>query len=291
MLTRRVGSVRSVAMADHPDSPDVRAAADVPIDPAATVMLIRDAEGSSGVEVFMLRRTTKAAFGAGMMVFPGGRVDEADGAPDVAACCVGLDDSTASERLGIPSGGLAYWTAVVRESFEEAGVLLAGGRDGGPPTIDPDDRQRVHDGALSMAALCARDDLVLDLSGIHYVDHWVTPLGERRRFDTRFFLAEVPPDQDLLHDDQETVDSLWIRPADALAMFDDRRLTMMPPTVINLGRLATYESVAHGLELAMKADRPVPIQPYLRLGADGRVLGVSLPWDDDYETLGGTPPY
>jgi 8-oxo-dGTP pyrophosphatase MutT (NUDIX family) len=278
-------------MSEHPDP------ADVPIHPAATVMLIRDPDpaegggGSSGVEVFMLRRTTKAAFGAGMMVFPGGRVDDADGAPEVAACCIGLDEGSASERLGIPSGGLAYWAAVVRESFEEAGVLLARPRAGGRPTIDADDRRRVHDGELSMADLCARDDLVIDLSGIHYIDHWVTPLGERRRFDTRFFLAEVPGGQDLLHDDLETVDSLWVRPAEALAMFEDRRMTMMPPTVINLARLADYRSVAHGLEVAAASDRPTPIQPYLRHDAAGRMIGVSLPWDDDYEALGGTPPY
>jgi len=282
-------------MSEHPDP------ADVPIHPAATVMLIRDPDpaqdrgvagaGSTGVEVFMLRRTTKAAFGAGMMVFPGGRVDDADGAADVAACCTGLDDRSASERLGLPSGGLAYWTAVVRESFEEAGVLLARPRAGGRPTIGADDRRRVHDGELSMAELCARDDLVMDLSGIHYIDHWVTPLGERRRFDTRFFLAEVPPGQDLLHDDKETVDSLWIRPAEALEMYEDQRMTMMPPTILNLGRLADYRSVAHGLEVAMASDRPTPIQPYLRHDADGRVTGVSLPWDDDYESLGGTPPY
>ncbi len=275
-----------VSMSEHPDP------ADVPIHPAATVMLIRDPDdGSPGVEVFMLRRTSKAAFGPGMMVFPGGRVDDADGAADVAACCTGLDDPSASERLGIESGGLAYWTAVVRESFEEAGVLLARPRAGGQPTIDPDDRRRVHDGELSMAQLCARDDLVIDLTGIHYVDHWITPLGERRRFDTRFFLGEVPVAQDLLHDDQETVDSLWIRPAEALAMNEDRRLTMMPPTILNLGRLADYRSVAHALETAMQADRPAPIQPYLRHDADGRVIGVSLPWDDDYDSFGGTPPY
>ena len=120
----------------------------------------------------------------------------------------------------------------------------------------------------------------------------MTPLGERRRFDTRFFLAEVPHGQELLHDDRETVDSLWVRPAEALAMFEDERLTMMPPTVLNLARLADYRSVAHGARRRRSAsDRPTPIQPHLRYDADGRVVGVSLPWDDDYEALGGTPPY
>ena len=168
----------------------------MPIHPAATVMLIRDATaqtGRVGRRGVHAPAPCKAAFGAGMLVFPGGRVDDVDGAPDVAACCTGLDDAPPPSGSGLHRAGSRYWTAVVRESFEEAGVLLARRTDGGRPTIDADDRRRVHDGELSMADLCARDDLVIDLSGIHYVDHWVTPLGERRRFDTRFFLAEVPP--------------------------------------------------------------------------------------------------
>ena len=106
--------------------------ADVPIRPAATVMLVRDAaDGESGIEVFMLRRTTNATFGAGMYVFPGGRVDGVDGADEIAPFCEGLDDATASDKLGIDHGGLAYWVAAVRECFEEAGVLFAKPRGGG----------------------------------------------------------------------------------------------------------------------------------------------------------------
>ncbi len=272
-------------MAQHPDP------ADVPMHPASTVMLIRDLdEVGSGLEVFMLRRTSNAAFGAGMSVFPGGRVDAADATDDVAACCVGLDDATASAALGIPARGLAFWIAAVRESFEEAGVLLARTSDGGPLVIGADDRHRVHDAELSIEALCTRDNLVIDLSGIHYVDHWVTPLGERRRFDTRFFLARVPDGQELLHDDVETVESMWTRPVDALAMEAAREMTLMPPTLINLQRLANYGSVDAALEAAVGMGRPAPIQPHLRRDENGRFAGVSLPWDDDYEALGGAPP-
>ena len=97
---------------------------DVPIHPAATVMLLRDAEGSR-VEVLMVRRTAAAAFAGGLYVFPGGRVDDADGAPELAAFIDGIDDKAASTTLGIASGGLAYWVAAIRECFEEAGLLLA----------------------------------------------------------------------------------------------------------------------------------------------------------------------
>ena len=185
----------------------------VPTRPAATVVLVRDGE-PDGLEVFVLRRAAAAAFAAGMYVFPGGRVDDADGAAAIAAHCDGLDDATASARLGIDGGGLAFWVAAVRECFEEAGVLLARRSDGGAVTVDDADRRAVHAGELSMERLCERDGLVLDLGAIRYVAHWVTPVGESpRRFDTRFFLAASPPGQEGAHDDTELVHSMWVRPA------------------------------------------------------------------------------
>ena len=150
----------------------------------------------------MLRRTANAVFGAGMFVFPGGRVDGVDGAADIARFCRGLDDEAASRQLGIDHGGLAYWVAAIRECFEEAGVLLATRRDGGPLELRNEDRHEIHDSSLSLVELCRRDDLVLDLSTTYYVDHWITPIGEQRRFDTRFFVTELPVDQEPLHDDK-----------------------------------------------------------------------------------------
>ena len=266
----------------------------MPIHPAATVMLVRDVVGSpddngesdgAGIEVFMLRRTANAVFGAGMYVFPGGRVDEVDGAAGADEYVRGLDDEGASEQLGVPSGGLAYWIAAVRESFEEAGVMLGERTDGGPVEVDPGERHLVHDGELSIVDLCRRRDLVIDLSLLHYVDHWVTPLGEPRRFDTRFFLAEVPPHQVLVHDDRETVDSLWVRPADAVTMFAERDLQMMPPTIANLRRLAEHTSVADALEAAALIVDPPRIEPRLRLDANGKTIGLAMPWDADYASL------
>lgn len=258
----------------------------VPVRPAATVMLVRDApEGPAGVEVFMLRRTTNAVFGAGMYVFPGGRVDGVDGADEIAPYCIGLDDAVASDRLDIDHGGLAYWVAAVRECFEEAGVLLAQRRDGGPLELRNEDRHSVHDSSLSLVELCRRDDLVLDLSTTHYVDHWITPVGERRRFDTRFFLTEMPDDQTPLHDDLETVDSIWVRPADALAMQEAGELTMMPPTMVNLRFLLPHATATDALAAGAAVERPRCILPKLRRDADGAIVGVSMPGDPDYDDL------
>ncbi len=271
---------------DTGSSPAELDPADVPVRPAATVMLIRDVPDEAvGIEVFMLRRTTRAAFGAGMFVFPGGRVDDVDASGDIAQYCRGLDDRAASDALGLPSGGLAYWVAAVRECFEEAGVLLAERHDGAPLALDPNDRHAVHDSELSIVDLCARDGLVLDLSATHYVDHWITPIGESRRFDTRFFLAECPSDQVLAHDDRETVESLWVRPERALQMADDGELTMMPPTVANLRRLLGHSSVVEALAIAASMDRPSRVEPRLRVDADGAVIGVAMPDDADYHEL------
>ncbi len=263
----------------HPD--------DVPIRPAATVMLVRDApEGRAGIEVFMMRRTGRAVFGAGMYVFPGGKVDGADAADDIEPFCRGLDDEAASQQLGVDDGGLAFWLAAVRECFEEAGVLLAERRDGGPLELRNDDRHAVHDGTLSLAQLCARDDLVLDLTDVHYVDHWITPKGEgQRRFDTRFFLTEAPPDQEPLHDDKETVDSVWIRPSEALERADAGELMMMPPTVANLRFLLPHATAAEAMAAGEAVVDPPTILPKLRYDADGNMVGIAMPGDADYDDL------
>ena len=258
--------------------------AQVPVQPAATVMLVRDAS-EPGIEVFMLRRTASAVFGAGMYVFPGGRVDPADGGDAIAGYCIGRDDESASKELGIAGGGLAYWVAAIRECFEEAGVLLAVRRDGSPLALREEDRRAVHDGTLSMSALCRRDDLVLDLSSTHYVAHWITPQGERRRFDTRFFLTEAPADQEPLHDDHETVESLWVRPEEALRQQAAGELTMMPPTVANLQFLLPHTTAASALAAGAAVGEPPRILPKLRLGADGSIVGIAMPGDDDYDRL------
>jgi 8-oxo-dGTP pyrophosphatase MutT (NUDIX family) len=270
-------------------APRIERAADpdsVVVRPAATVMLVRDAPPPEvGVEVFMLRRVGSSSFAAGMYVFPGGRVDDVDRADELAPYCTGLDDAVASAALGIDHGGLAYWVAAVRECFEESGLLLAHARGGGDPDVDPDDRRAVHAGELSMVELCRRRDLMLDLGGIRYVAHWVTPRGEPRRFDTRFFLALAPQGQDGLHDDAETDDSQWVRPADAIARWRARELAMMAPTVASLRSLAECRSAAAALEATDAVGPPPRIEPRLRVSDTGKITGVALPDDPDYASL------
>ena len=156
-------------------------------------------------------------------------------------CASAARDAEASAILSVPQGGLAYWVAAVRECFEEAGVLLAVDGAGVIRFDDPTvaarfnrHRHAVHDGTVRLVDLCGQEGLRLDTGGIEYVSHWITPVGERRRFDTRFFLARAPAAQEPLHDDGETIESRWIRPQDALAAFEAGDLAMLPPTVANV---------------------------------------------------------
>src|SRR5581483_5056907 len=234
-------------------------ASHVEVQPAATVMLVRDAgaDGAGGLEVLMLRRHPESVFAADAWVFPGGRVDAGDrhGAP----IAIGPSDAEASAALGVPSGGLAYWVAAARECFEEAGILLARHPDTGAWFEPSSDlaaarlvryRREVHSGATTLAAVLQKEGLVLDLSGVHYVSHWITPprRGTARRFDTRFFVAAVPPGQVAAHDAAETVESIWTTPAEALARGAAGDLRLLIPTIANLETLSRFSSVAELVE-------------------------------------------
>ena len=262
----------------------------VPIRPAATVMLLRD-HPLNGVEVFMLQRTLNAAFAKGMYVFPGGRVDANDAESTLEAHCDGMTDEEASALLGIPHGGLSYWVAVIRECFEEAGVLLARSLENNDVVrFDDEDkidrfnvaRHEVHDGMLSLIELCAQENLRLVTDNIHYVSHWITPVGEPRRFDTRFFIARAPEAQEPLHDDNETIASLWVTPTEALAMHKRGELAMIPPTTSNLEFLVPHATADMALQAAKKIGMPTTILPQIKTNADGKVIGISMPGDADY---------
>lgn len=235
----------------------------VPIKPAATVMLLRDA--SAGVEVFMLRRTAAAVFAGGMYVFPGGKVDAADG-----------------------EGDEAFVAAAIRECFEEAGVLLAVDADDlpvsdGHPALDA--RDDVYAGRTSIRELCDRHGLRPTIDRLPWVSHWITPKGEAaRRFDTRFFVAASPAGQTSHHDDNETVASMWVRPADALAQGCAGELMLMPPTVANLEFLIRHGTAADVLAHAATLPPPPCILPKARI-VDGRFAGVVMPGEPGYDEL------
>jgi len=236
---------------------------DIPIRPAATVMLLRDT--AAGLEVFMLRRTNAAVFAGGMYVFPGGKVDPSDG-----------------------DGDEGFVVAAIRECYEECGVLLAVDPQGqmvddGHPALAH--REAVYDGSVDVRALAADHGLRLATDQLVWMSHWITPKGEAtRRFDTRFYVAASPVGQSSHHDDSETVASMWVRPADAIASFEAGELQLMPPTITNLRFLEQCPTVADAMTAARAVGVPPVILPKLRR-VDGRMVGIAMPGDADYDSL------
>ena len=221
----------------------------VPVRDAATVVLVRDRPG--GFEAFMLQRNLRSVFVAGMHVFPGGAVDPSDRDPAMEPWCKGRTDAHASAELGLPAGGLAFWVAAIREAFEEAGILLAYTPQGELVRFDDplvinrfdDHRNAIDHGRRAMIEMCRREELVLAVDAMHYIAHWITPVGPPRRYDTRFFVARAPEAQRPLHDDRETIAHCWMRPLDALMAHRRGELEMIRPTLHTLETLSHHADV------------------------------------------------
>ena len=250
--------------------------------PASTILPLRD--GTTGVEVLLVRRNLNSDFVGGAYVFPGGAVDAGDAA--LADRVAGLDDPTASERLGLVAGGLAYYVAALRELFEEAGLLLVTGPDGATGAdvgVMAHWRDELNARRCAFADVLDGLDQVLDLRGVAYLAHWVTPVGPPRRFDTRFFVVEAPADQTAGHDETETVAHRWLRPVDALALAASGAITMILPTIRNLESIAGFDRVADVLAWAGSARSVARVEPRM-LERDGETV-IVLPGDEGYEDL------
>lgn len=243
------------------------AAPSVPTRDGATIMLVRDGDHAERpLEVFMVQRHPRTAFGS-IHAFPGGVVDAADGLPAVAELCDGRTDADASDRLGLARGGLAYWVAAARESFEEVGVLLARDASGGLVRFD-DEREAHFDSRrgevasrrVGFADLLLDEGLRLALDTVHYVAHWITPEGAPKRFDTRFFLARAPEGQAYAHDDDELIGSEWVRPLDALARAEAGGFPLIEPTIVSLQQLARFPT-ADAAVAAYDTDLPAGAEP------------------------------
>jgi 8-oxo-dGTP pyrophosphatase MutT (NUDIX family) len=257
---------------------------------AATLIVLRD--GSQGLEVLMLRRAEKANDqNSGASVFPGGVIDAHD--RGLHGFCNGLDDGAASERLGVPEGGLDYYAAAIRECFEEAGVLFATDGAGQIVALDklpPDQlatmRHAAEQGTDALLSLCEQHGWKLATDRLAYFSHWLTPPGMPRRFDTRFFLAAMPEVQSVRPDGRETIEHMWLRPAEAVA--PARGLKLMNVTRRILEGLAQFDSVA-GLMAHAHGLKHIPrVMPRLADGPAGR-RPVNME-EPSYEEVGHLDP-
>jgi 8-oxo-dGTP pyrophosphatase MutT (NUDIX family) len=266
----------------------------VPARDAATIMLVRDSEfeGRDSLEVCMLRRHLASDFVGGAHVFPGGKVDPEDRGGVAEESCTGRSDEEASSILGVASGGLAFWVAALRECFEEAGVLLAYAEGSeGTQFVDatnPDTRKRLatmrhrlNAGEVRFLEACGAEQLSLAVDRVHYFSHWITPEPAPKRYDTRFFVAALPAGQVPVHDDYETVDTVWVRPGDALERAKRGELDLIFPTMKNLQAIGRFETSAELLDAAALVGRVPAILP--RVVADERGFRILLPGDEGYE--------
>jgi len=212
---------------------------------AATVMVLRSS--GVGVEVLMLRRVAAMKFAPGAYVFPGGSVDPADSDPAVG--WHGPDAAAFGARLGASAEmARALVSAAVRETFEESGVLLAGPPGGGPPSVPSGpswdaDREALAAGAVTLAGLLARRGLVLRADLLVPWARWITPEGEPRRFDARFFAAALPAGQVPTGHAAESDHIAWLRPADAIAAARAGEISLFPPTAATLNDFAMADTV------------------------------------------------
>ncbi len=247
----------------------------VPPEPrhASTVVLIR-----RPLEVYLLRRVKGMAFAGGMHVFPGGSVDPEDAGADIG--WAGPPAAWWGEVFGADEQlGRALVCAAVRETFEESGVLLAGPSETellADVSSDEweEERRALEAREHSLSELLRRRGLVLRADLLRPLAHWITPEVESKRFDTRFFLAEMPAGQVCRDVGGEADERVWVRPADA----SSGGLNLMPPTRAALQDLAAYDDV----ETALAAHRSVrPILPKIGVDAAGNV-SFHLPDDPDY---------
>jgi len=236
----------------------------LPPRPAATVMLVRDTPAD--IEVFLMRRHRQMEFAGGMIVFPGGGVDDRDRNADIA--WHGPSPSWWAKRFGVDEDlALALVCAAARETFEESGVLFAGpaGKpDGivGDTSVYADARAALADNSLSFGDFLHDERLMLRADLLRPWANWVTPAEERtRRYDTYFFVAALPEGQRADGQNTESDKVGWATPELALADFSAHRSFLLPPTWTQLESLAG-RTVAEVLALERQV---VTVEPHLEV--------------------------
>jgi 8-oxo-dGTP pyrophosphatase MutT (NUDIX family) len=254
---------------------------------AATIVLARD--GPAGLEVVLLERHARSRMAPGAFAFPGGRLEAADVPADAHGLCRGLAAGDAARILRDvepPQRAIGFWMAVLRELFEETGILLAYGRDGAPFVPDGvalarlgECRTRSRRDGRAFVAMLREEGLTLAADRMAYYAHWITPEERPVRYDTRFFVAAAFEGAEPDPDGVEIVGWRWLGPADALRRHEAGTLTLPFPTRRVLGEIAAHPRVAALLEAA-RAREVRPIRPRIVVvGGEERFL---LPGDPGY---------
>jgi 8-oxo-dGTP pyrophosphatase MutT (NUDIX family) len=244
--------------------------------PAATILLVRD--GAEGLEVFMVVRHHQIDFASGALVFPGGKVDPKDTHESVRGRVDGAD--------GLDDWEFSMRVAAIREAYEECGVLLARA-DGSRALVDAKRlaaleprRDALNKGEIGIGDMLAGEGLRLAADLLTPFAHWITPKMMPKRFDTRFYMAVAPEDHLAIHDGSESVDSVWIRPADALREAAAGTKTIIFPTRVNVQKLGRHNRIADAIAAASTA-RIVTVEPQIEQRESGPMLCIPLEADYD----------
>ncbi|MGC4932940.1 NUDIX hydrolase [Gordonia sp. DT30] len=257
----------------------------VPMRDAASVVLVR--EGDGGIEVFLQRRVKQMAFAGGMTVFPGGGVDPRD--RDAGLAWTGPEADWWAEQFSTTVElAQALVCAAVRETFEECGVLLASSGESFPdPASLRAERAALVDKSISFADFLRARELTLRADLLRPLAHWITPVNEKRRYDTRFFLAAVPPGQEPDDSTTEADVAQWASAQGALAAWSAGKHFLLPPTWAQLREVAGHATVADLLAATRTIEA---VEPSVSAGKG--LAGLAFTRSDDYFAgLGNqTPP-
>lgn len=227
-----------------------------PVQPrnAATVVLLRD--GSVGMEAYVLRRRTSMAFAGGMCAFPGGSVD--DGDFDRPLRWSGPTATTWAHRLGVDERtASAIVMAAARETFEECGVLLAAASDGHSvrdASMYESDRQMLERHEQTFAAFLDKRGLTLRTELLGLWSGWLTPEFELRRYQTWFFVAQVPIGQATLELSTESSETFWLPLAETEQKMFEGAVKMLPPTYLTCSEILSFATTEAALSEGHKRD-------------------------------------
>jgi glyoxylase-like metal-dependent hydrolase (beta-lactamase superfamily II)/8-oxo-dGTP pyrophosphatase MutT (NUDIX family) len=261
---------------------------------SSTLVLLREVGRS--VEVLMLLRADRGDQNSLRWVFPGGLLDATDA--HARSHFHGIDDGAASRRLGVEKDGLDYWTAALRETLEEAGVLIALDAHGPPADAAAHEpavarwRQRAQElphgqAGASFAALCAEQRWRLPGSAVLPLAHWITPLGMPKRFDTRFFVCAAPAHCEVRVDGVEVTEHRWVPITDLAEQRSD--VAVRGPTLAVAKDLARHATVEAALAWARAIPAFEPVCPRLALDASGQRRPVP-PWHPAWTEVGRIDP-
>jgi 8-oxo-dGTP pyrophosphatase MutT (NUDIX family) len=243
--------------------------------PATTVLLLRPSkvgDADSTLEVFMVVRHQKIDAFSGALVFPGGKLEDADGDPRLRARCGSAEKCNDEE--------LKFRVAGVREAFEECGILLARKRGQRAVVaaaelkgIEERWRAKLAKDEATIVDLAEAEDLEIATDLMTPFAHWITPTFAPKRFDTWFFLAEAPEDQVALHDGSESVDSVWIKPQQAIDEANAGKRTLVHATFKNLELLVEGRTVVGAISQATER-KIVTVQPWVETRDGKRFLHI-----------------